>query len=76
METFESLVEAVKENNVINDASWKDWQDAKHIQDVYGELENDERKIMYEAMLDECIYSEGEYADPYLALIRAMDYGI
>ena len=37
--TLRTLVEAIEENNSMNDGSWSDWEDSYHVQDVYGELE-------------------------------------
>lgn len=42
MATFIELVEAVKDNNSVNDGSWKDWADLQHIEDVYGPLDDED----------------------------------
>jgi len=76
METFRTLVNAVIENNVLNNAKWSDWTDSKHVQEVYGQLEEDERKEMYEAMINELIDNTGINLEAYFKLIRAMDYGV
>jgi len=43
MSTFEFLIEAVEENNRMNDASWEDWGHVSScsIEDAYGELDDD-----------------------------------
>lgn len=37
--TLRSIIDAIEENNSINNASWNDWENAYHAQEVYGELE-------------------------------------
>ncbi len=74
METFHSLVDAVRENNRMNNARWKDWDDAKHIQDVYGELK-DENKAVEEAFLNALIRDDGKNIVIYLEAIDCLDFG-
>lgn len=74
METFKSLVEAVQENNKINNAKWSDWTSAQHIQEVYGELENDYRGTA-ELFLGALIRDGGENLSTYLDAIDCLVYG-
>lgn len=76
METFRTLVNAILENNRINQGKWSDWEDAKHIQRVYGAIKKDKMLAMHEAMLNEAISSDGLHLQAYLDLIEIMDYGV
>lgn len=42
MVTLLNLVEAVQDNNRVNDGSWKDWTDLSHIEEVYGSLDDED----------------------------------
>lgn len=58
---FLQLIEAVRENNDMNKGSWKDWEDAKHIQEVYGSLSEGCKKLndLAEIFLNALIRNEG-----------------
>lgn len=74
METFKSLVDAVKENNRINNAKWTDWDNAKHIQESYGELQN-ENKNVAESFLNALIRDNGKNIVTYLETMDCLEYG-
>lgn len=75
MTTFEDMVKAVEENNKINDASWKDWRNAEHMQEVYGYLHL-RFKHVAEAFLNALIRDNGNYCDLYLDAFEALQHGI
>lgn len=75
METFKSLVEAVKENNRINDAKWSDWASAHDIQDAYGKLEEDALKETSELFLNALIRDDGDNLKIYLQCIECLEMG-
>ncbi len=75
MTTFKELVAAIKENNDINEGHWSDWESSKHIQNIYGELEQNEYTSMYEAFLNEMIQNEAENLEKYLDVLDCLNYG-
>jgi hypothetical protein len=75
MENFESLVEAVLENNRMNSSKWSDWDSALHIQEVYGYLEENRERAVYEAFLDMLIRDNGENLETYQEAVDCMKYG-
>jgi hypothetical protein len=72
--TFKGLVEAVEENNKMNNGKWSDWKDAWHIEEVYGELEDDFDHVA-RAFLDELIGNEGKNKSYYIDAMCALNYG-
>jgi hypothetical protein len=74
METFRSLVVAIEENNRINDAKWSDWENAKYVQSVYGEI-SDEYKEVAEAFIDALIRDNGENLSIYQEAYDCLLYG-
>ena len=71
-ETFITIVRAVLENNRINNAEWKDWENVNYLQAVYGRL-NAEYRDVAEAFLSALIRDNGEglqyYKDAYQQLV-------
>lgn len=61
MTTFFELVRAVEENNRFNDGGWSDWDDAQHIERVYGQLEDKRREVAL-CFLDALIRADGDSA--------------
>lgn len=51
-----AAIEAVEDNNNINDGSWSDWQDAAHIEETYEVEMCDEGK----AVIERAIKSNGK----------------
>jgi hypothetical protein len=78
MTTFLDLIDAVEENNRINDGKWSDWENAAHIQEVYGALSYDEdiQIKAIEKMLNFLIKSNGEDVNLFIDLVDHYDYGI
>lgn len=74
-ETFESLVDAVRQNNRINDAKWSDWKCSKHIQETYGKL-NDSHKGTAEDFLNALIRDNGENLETYKDAMHCLEFGI
>lgn len=62
MATFKELVEAVEDNNNINNAQWSDWPSPFEIEEVYGQLDEDECDLLLKAagMLTQAILSNGK----------------
>ena len=56
-EAFKEAVISVKENNSINDASWKEWKDSQQIIETY-EIKNADRNTM--EALDRAIKTNGK----------------
>lgn len=75
MRTFHELLEAVEENNRINNAKWTDWEDASHIQDVYGELDK-HNKILAEIFLNSLIHDNGDHLQLLQDAFDAVNCGI
>ncbi len=67
METFITIVEAVQENNEINDGSWSDWKDVYHLENIYGTIQ-EKNKDLAVAFLSELIDSNGRYLEKYIKL--------
>lgn len=69
--TFRVLVEAVEENNEINDGKWSDWEGLFHIENVYGEL--DDEDVSHDEAADifsRAIVSDGKSLVADLAAIQ------
>ena len=75
METFYSLVKAVQENNRINGGQWKDWEDADHIQEVYGKLESLGYYHISRIFLNSLIENNGEGLETYLDCLDFISKG-
>ncbi len=75
MENFKSLVLAIEENNSMNEAQWKDWKNAQHVQSLYGEMENTPFKPIYEAFIDALIRDNGQNLSTYLDTVSCLEYG-
>ena len=71
--SFNFLVEAVQDNLRINEGRWESWQNAKHIQEVYGELEEDFKDIM-EEFLNCLIRLDGDSAETFIEAYRLLNY--
>ena len=56
-EALKEAIQAVEENNRINDAQWSDWQDATDIREVYEIKHLSKRDI---ATLEEAINTNGK----------------
>jgi hypothetical protein len=76
METFHTLMQAVSENNRINDAQWTDWTSHKDLQETYGELAADYKEAS-EKLLDLVILAEGNTEVIRLAyeILDMLQYG-
>lgn len=58
---FKQIIEAVEENNHMNDACWADWQSVSDIFDVYDiELDEDEDEYWIYDALERAIESNGK----------------
>lgn len=74
MKSFKSLVAAVEENNSINDAEWSTWENAKHIESIYGQLEPTYADVARE-FLNALIRDNGENRVMYLETMDCLVYG-
>lgn len=72
MTTFKELIKAIEGND---EGQWNCWEDAKHIQEVYGELE-DENKDVAEKLLNNLIRNEGREVDMCLEMMSYLEYGV
>jgi len=76
MNTFKDIIAAVEENNRINNAQWKDWDDCEHIESVYGTLDPCNRwKDVAKAFIDVLIRDNGDNINIYLDVIDCLEYG-
>lgn len=74
MNTYKELVQAINENNRTNEGSWNDWTCSKHVQDIYGDLIEDER-AMGEYLLDFNIRTRGSHVEDTLNIMDIYNYG-
>lgn len=74
MESFQSLVCAVVENNKMNNGEWKDWDNALHIQDTYGVLKNEYKEVA-ETFLNALIRDNGGNLKEYLLAFHCLEWG-
>jgi hypothetical protein len=70
---FFELIQAVEENNRINDGSWKDWDSAQHIEEFYGKL-NEEYKECAVHFLNSLIKSNGENKQTFIDAFNCLEY--
>lgn len=75
MKNFKFLVDCVEDNFEVNEGRWNTWKDAKHIQEVYGSLE-DEYKETAELFLNKLIECDGFYVRQFLDAWKIIEYGI
>jgi hypothetical protein len=70
MTTFKQLVDAIEENNRINDGKWSDWNGLFAAEEVYGEYADDDiSREDAEHVVESAIASNGEtLADDLRAL--------
>lgn len=71
---FKYYVDAVLDNNKINDGQWSDWHDATDIFDVYGEPESNRAMLM--RMLNYSIYTNGECVQAMLEFESYLMFGV
>jgi len=76
MNTFRNMIEAVEENNSINDGEWADWGDMADIEAVYGDLQDEEvSRQEAEAVISAAIASNGKTLADDLCKIGRKIYG-
>lgn len=73
--TLGHLIRAIEENNCMNDASWSDWQDEFHVQDIYGQIEYNDAELNKIAarFLKAIIKLEGDGAETALEAIELLE---
>lgn len=64
-------IEAVEENNLINDGMWLEWDDASHVAETYG-IELDEQG---EKIINRAIASNGESLEADLPAVELAVWG-
>ncbi len=72
MSTFLEIIEAVEENNRINTAEWRDWEDPRDITFAYGTIEGDYGDIGLE-FLGALIRDNGEGVEYYIHAIDCLE---
>lgn len=75
METFIGLCNAVQENNRINGGQWKDWENARHIQQCYGDLKCEHIEAA-NTFLNALIRDNGENIMIYISCMDCLEYGL
>lgn len=73
--TFFEIVNAIEENNKINNAQWSDWDDLQHVIETYGDIENDEFKHVAKAFLSALIRDNGENLEKYKDMMNLLEFG-
>ncbi len=76
MKSFDELIEAVEENNRINDAEWKDWGSALHIETTYETPLVGQYATVARLFLNALIRDNGDNLQVYKDAIHALEYGI
>lgn len=74
MKTFNEMVEAIEENNRINNASWKDWTDMYTPEDCYGKLKGEYRHVA-RAFLHALIRDNGDNLQVYKDAYQCLEWG-
>lgn len=69
-----SLVNAVQENNRINNAKWSDWTNAHDIFSIYGPLDYSHYEVGVQ-FLNALIRDNGENLDIYMQAFDCLEYG-
>jgi hypothetical protein len=76
MTTFFELVAAVEENNRINDGQWHHFSEGDdHIEQAYGNLNEDENKLVARAFLSALVRDNGENLQIYKDAMQCLEYG-
>lgn len=76
MSIFRDAIEAVEENNRINDGKWSDWEDLAHIVDTYDlEYTADAIAMATQAFIAALIRDNGEHLSLYQQCIDCLEYG-
>lgn len=74
MKSFEELIEAVEENNRINDGQWKDWDSSIHIESTYETPLEGEYEGFARLCLNALIRDNGENIEVYKDAMNALEY--
>ena len=71
---FFHMIEAVKENNRINEATWADWKDVFELITFYGDLDHENKDVAYK-FLSALIRDNGENLETYVNAFDCLEYG-
>ena len=71
--SLKTLVLAVEENNVFNDAKWSDWSDAGHIAETYEETDISDEEAQ---ILNRAIESNGLTIEADMSAAHKVEHGV
>jgi hypothetical protein len=76
MTTFRGLVEGIEDNNEINGAAWSDWTDLSSVEEVYGDLSDEDiSREQAAGVIDRAISSNGATLADDLRALQIQIFG-